>query len=206
MCSKDKVILPSLSNAQGALNAVQVCSTAQNIGRLNIGTTSTQAVAPNVTTATVTAPIASLLSQISIPSLLQSLATQVNNTTMSMQAPASRSVSMQAKPATVKSNEPFVLVMLNNRIKKCCGCDTLFRDSNGFAPQYILGHPERDWYPLDGKWLLGKLQNKYYHIRRSCIIHHCALYVFPEDMTTMKSELTTIPTSVKEVLFREFGV
>ena len=57
-------------------------------------------------------------------------------------------------------------------------------DSNGFAPDYILGYQERDWYPLDVKWLLGKLQNKYYHL---CIIQRCPLYAFQADMITVKS-------------------
>ena len=118
--TNDKVVVSSFDNSHGAVNTVQVYSTAQNIGRLNIGTTNTQAATPNITSATVTAPIASFLSQVSLPllqSLISQVKNQVNNTTMSM----------QAKSATIKSNQPFVLVMLNNRIKKCCGCALLFK-------------------------------------------------------------------------------
>ena len=198
--TSDKVIVSSFGNSPSAMNTVQVCSTAQNIGGLNI-TTSAQAVTPNGTCATVTAPIASLLSQISIPSLLQSLTSQISNQV------TNATMSMQVKPATVKSNQPFVLVMLNNRIKKCSGCTMLFRDSNGFAPDYILCHQERDWYPQDGKWLLGKLQNKYYHLKKSCIIQRCQLYIFPADMIAFKCEgITAIPPSIKEILFCEFDV
>ena len=198
--TSDKVIVSSFGNSPSAMNTVQVCSTAQNIGGLNI-TTSAQAVTPNGTCATVTAPIASLLSQISIPSLLQSLTSQISNQV------TNATMSMQVKPATVKSNQPFVLVMLNNRIKKCSGCTMLFRDSNGLAPDYILCHQERDWYPQDGKWLLGKLQNKYYHLKKSCIIQRCPLYIFPADMIAFKCEgITAIPPSIKEILFCEFDV
>ena len=39
---------------------------------------------------------------------------------------------------------------------------TLFCDGSEQTTAYILGHLERDWYPQDGTWNLGKLQNKYY--------------------------------------------
>ena len=44
--TSDKVIVSSFGNSPSAMNTVQVCSTAQNIGGLNI-TTSAQAVTPN---------------------------------------------------------------------------------------------------------------------------------------------------------------
>ncbi len=82
------------------------------------------------------------------------------------------------KPAVIKSDKPFFIMQLNNRIKKCCGCGQLFRDT-GSDSQYILGHQERDWYPSDNKWNVGSLQNKYYHIKKICILQRCAVYCFP---------------------------
>ena len=134
-------------------------------------------------------------SQISLPSLLQSLT--------SPGGPGASNVA----PATLKSNQPFFLSFLTNRVKKCCGCSTLFRDGSEQTPAYILGHLERDWYPQDGKWNLGKLQNKYYHIRRSCICTRCPLYEFPKDLYTLQVHLVpVIPPSVKQILNKEFGV
>ena len=78
------VSIPSFSNSTGAVNTVQVCSTAQNVGTVNVGAASKQPATLSVTTTAMTAPIASLLSQISIPSLLQSLASQVNRAPVNM--------------------------------------------------------------------------------------------------------------------------
>ena len=45
------------------------------------------------------------------------------------------------KPAVIKSDKPFFLTLLNNRIKKCSGCGHMFRDLDNFCPyEYILGH------------------------------------------------------------------
>ncbi len=102
------------------------------------------------------------------------------------------------KPAVIKSDKPFFIMQLNNKIKKCCWCGQLFRDT-GSDSQYILGHQERDWYPSDNKWNVGSLQNKYYHIRKIYILQRCGVYQFPQDLQNMKIECY-IPTPIK-VLF-----
>ena len=70
---------------------------------------------------------------------------------------------MPPKPATMKSNQPFVLTLLTNRIKKCSGCGLPFCvcKNSGTVPDYILGHIKRDWFPSNGQWQIGKLHNKY---------------------------------------------
>ena len=93
---------------------------------------------------------------------------------------------MQARPTTVKSQQPFFLTILTNRVKKCSVCGLAFRDTeNGTAPDYILGHMERDWYPNNGQWQLGKEQNKYYHLQKSFILQRCPLYRFPADFSNL---------------------
>ena len=165
------------------------------------------------------------ISQVSLPSLLQSLTTPgrvvTSNTSQillpsllqsltSLGSPAASNMSTRVnsmKPATLKSDQPFFLSLLTNRIKKCAGCSTLFHDGSEQTPAYILGHSERDWYPQDDKWNLGKLQNKYYHLKRSCVCSRCPLYEFPKDLYTLQIHLVPmIPPSVKQILNKEFGV
>ena len=149
-------------------------------------------------------PLVSLLSsvvpQLSLPSLLQSLTS----------SGGSASKVMQARPATVKRDQRFFLTILTNRIKKCSGCGLAFRNNteNGTVPDYILGHIERDWYPNNGEWQLGKQQNKYYHLQKSCILQRCPLYCFPADFSNLYLSpiLTTVPLTIKEVFSREFGL
>ena len=192
----------------GAMKTVQFCSTAQNVGTVNISTSSDshdlQQITPSVST-TLTMPLVSLLSSIvphiSLPSLLHSIT----------QGAVSSGISrvMPPKPATMKSDQPFVLTMLTNRIKKCSGCGLLFRvneNSGAEVPDYILGHMERDWFPSNGQWQVGKLHNKYYHLQRSCILHRCTLYQFPQDLSTLISTLTTVPMPLKDMFYREFGL
>ena len=192
----------------GAMQPLQLCSTAQNVGTVNIGAATSQSLIPSFST-TLTTPLASLLSSIvphiTLPSLLQSYALQTcafsNNT-------PSTSHNMQPKPGTVKSNQPFFIPVLNNRIKKCSGCSMLFRECRaGSEPDYILGHMERDWFPQNGQWQLGKLQNKYYHLQKSCILQCCSLYRFPQDLSSLTSKLdVAIPVSDKGIFSREFGL
>ena len=141
-----------------AMQPLQLCSTAQNVGTVNIGAATSQSLIPSFST-TLTTPLASLLSSIvphiTLPSLLQSYTLQ---TCASSNNTPSTSHNMQPKPGTVKSNQPFFITVLNNRIKKCSGCSMLFRECRaGSEPDYILGHMKRDWFPQNGQWQLGKL-------------------------------------------------
>ena len=188
-----------------------------NVGTVNISTSSgsrnLQQLIPSVSTTltmplvdstTLTTPLVSLLSSIvphiSIPSLLHS----------PTQGAVSSGISrvMPPKPATMKSNQPFVLTTLTNRIKKCSGCGLPFCvcENSGTVPDYILGHMERDWFPSNGQWQIGKLHNKYYHLQRSCILQRCMLYQFPQDLSTLTSTLTAVPMPIKDMFYREFGL
>ena len=98
-----------------AIQPLQLCSTAQNVGTVNIGTAMSQALLPSFS-ATLTTPLASLLSSIvphlNLPSVPQSY------TLASVPNKAAPSTSQQ-KPPNVKSNQLFFLTILTNRIKKC---------------------------------------------------------------------------------------
>ena len=197
------------SQSVGSSKSIQICSNAQNVGTVSISTP-TSSICPQqgqhllpTSTSVLTAPLVSLLSsivpQLSLPSLIQSLTTSGGST----------SNGMQARPTTVKSQQPFFLTILTNRVKKCSGCGLAFRDTeNGTAPDYILGHMERDWYPNNGQWQLGKEQNKYYHLQKSCILQRCPLYRFPADFSNLdlNSTITNVPPTVKEALSKEFGL
>lgn len=82
----------------------------------------------------------------------------------------------------------------------------LFRETVG--PDFVLGHMERDWFPQNGQWKIGKLHNKYYHLKKNCILQRCSLYQFPNDFLTLKldSAITSITPSVKNTLSCEFGL
>ena len=184
----------------GAMQPLQFCSTAQNVGTINVSTNTSQPLMPSLS-ATVTTPLVSLLSSvmphITLPSPAQS------------HTPNSLCTS-RPKPATAMSGQPFFITALNNRIKKCSGCNMLFRECSPTSASentYILGHLERDWFPHNGQWQLGKLQNKYYHIKRSCILQRCSLYRFPQDLSSLSSKLDSyIPTAIKDIVLKEFGV
>ena len=194
------------SQSVGSSRNIQICSNAQNVGTVSITPSTsvcTQQLLPT-SSPVLTAPLVSLLSsivpQLSLPSLIQSL------TPSGGSAPKT----MQARPTTVKSEQPFFLTNLTNRVKKCSGCGVDFRSTkSGTVPNYILGHLERDWYPSNGEWLLGKQQNKYYHLlRKKCILQRCPLYRFPADVSNLdlSPTITTVPPTVKETLTMEFGL
>ena len=78
--------------------------------------------------------------------------------------------------------------------------------NNGQVPTFILGHMERDWYPQDGQWNLGKLQNKYYHLSKNCIHSRCGLYKFPNDLATLQLPTEEVPLTVQDTIRKEFGL
>ncbi len=61
------------------------------------------------------------------------------------------------KPAVIKSDKPFFIMLLN---KKCCGCGQLFRDTGSDSHVYTWPSRKRLVYPSDNKWNVGSLQNK----------------------------------------------
>ena len=155
-------------------------------------------VSTTLTTALVSL-LSSIVPHISLPSRLDS----------TVQGGVSRGISsvMPPKPATMKSDQPFFLTMLHSQIKKCSGCGLPFRVNENRRAEviyYILGHMERDWFPSNGQWQIGKL-HKYYHIQRSCILQRCTLYQFPQDLSTLISTVTTLPIPLKDMFYREFG-
>lgn len=136
--------------------------------------------------------------KVSLTSLLRSLT-----------PPTPLRTSYPLKPEAVKSDKPFFLTTLNNRIKKCSGCGLMFQDLANPHPQphgYILGHLEWDWFPGDDyQWKLGSLQNKYYHLKSSCIVQRCPSYQFPENMRNLQIDSNKqIPVSVRALLMQEF--
>ena len=138
-------------DSAGAIQPLQLCSTAQNVGTVNIGTATSQSILPSFS-ATITTPLASLLSSIvphlNLPSVPQSYALP------SASSNATPSTSQQKSP-TVKSNQPFFITTLTNRIKECSGCGALFHEFSGLQSDYILGHIGQDWFPQNGQWQLG---------------------------------------------------
>ena len=70
------------------------------------------------------------------------------------------------------NSNPFVVVNLNNKIKKCAGCPFPFRDEQG--PVYLgvaVKHVEKDVYfdKASGTQRVTKEGNRYYHCQVSCI-------------------------------------
>lgn len=90
---------------------------------------------------------------------------------------------------------PFLVKLLNNRIKKCRGCGREFsRKANGALPDpplnLVISHEERQPYTdANNTPQLGKLQNVYYHPSLTCIRQHnptftgCQLRVEDVDLT-----------------------
>ena len=154
-------------------------------------------------TPTYNASMQSILQSLTSPKPLTSGISQLN---MPSQQSTPGTPTYNGKPANTKSDRPFFLTLLTNRIKKCSGCHALFQDNNGQVPTFILGHMERDWYPQDGQWNLGKLQNKYYHLSKNCIHSRCGLYKFPNDLATLQLPTEEVPPTVQDTIRKEFGL
>ena len=71
------------------------------------------------------------------------------------------------------NNNPFVVVAINNRIKKCAGCPFEFTDPNG--PSFIglvIHHLEKDFYQdKNGYRMVGRETNRYYHCKSGCLVN-----------------------------------
>ena len=87
---------------------------------------------------------------------------------------------LQSSTRLTGQERPFLVKLLNNRIKKCRGCGREFaRKVDGSPPDppldLIIGHEER-WHFTDAQNTprLGKLQNVYYHPCVACVRVHNA--------------------------------
>ena len=71
-----------------------------------------------------------------------------------------------------RNRNPFVIVNINNRIKKCAGCPFQFEDPHG--PPFIgvvIRHAERNYFPdRNGQQQLGREANRYYHCEVMCLL------------------------------------
>ena len=70
------------------------------------------------------------------------------------------------------NSNPFVVVNLDNKIKKCAGCPFPFRDEQG--PVYLgvaVKHVKKDVYfdKASGTQRVTRKGNRYYHCQVSCI-------------------------------------
>lgn len=69
-----------------------------------------------------------------------------------------------------ENSNPFVLLPIYSRKKKCAGCPFEFRDPKG--PPYlglVLQHKEKDIYFRDGIQHISGEQNRYYHCNVNCL-------------------------------------
>ena len=194
------------SQLVGALGSTQFCSTASNVGKCMVNLTTSQSPLVLSNNNNVYAsPLNSLLSSsIATPPQL-TLQSLISSLTLLLTLSISKTGYPQ-KPAMIKSEKPFYIANLNNRIKKCSGCGHFFREVGTVTPNFVLGHLERDWYPAEGcQWKLGSYQNKYYHIKPSCVQQRCSMasYGFPEDIRDIQIG-SDIPTSLKQVLLNDF--
>ena len=187
----------------GVLGNTQFCSTASNVGKCMVNLTTSQPPLVLSSNSNVYAsPLSSLLSsstqpQLTLQSLISSLTPLLGTSSVSR-------TGYPPKPATIKSDKPFYITKLNNRIKKCSGCGHLFREVGTVSPDFVLGHLERDWYPAEGsQWKLGSYQNKYYHIKPGCVQQRCSSYRFPEDIKDIQIG-SNVPILLKQVLLNDF--
>ncbi|KXJ05694.1 hypothetical protein AC249_AIPGENE12550, partial [Exaiptasia diaphana] len=85
---------------------------------------------------------------------------------------------MHPSPATAtgsrqpwQNSNPFIIVSLSNRVKKCAGCPYEFRNPQG--PLFIglvIQHKERDFYTdPNGLRRLSTENNRYYHCHWPCL-------------------------------------
>lgn len=71
------------------------------------------------------------------------------------------------------NSNPFVIVPINNRIKKCAGCPFEFLDASG--PTFtglVVRHCEKDFYiDKTGHRMVGRETNRYYHCENGCLLN-----------------------------------
>lgn len=103
----------------GALGSTQFCSTASNVGKCMVNLTTSQPPLVLSSNSNVYAsPLSSLLSSSTQPQLtLQSLISSLTPLLAISRLSVSRT-GYPPKPATIKSDKPFYITKLNNRIKK----------------------------------------------------------------------------------------
>lgn len=71
------------------------------------------------------------------------------------------------------NSNPFVIVSINNRIKKCAECPFEFLDAS--APTFtglVVCHCEKDSYvDKTGHRMVGRETNRYYHCENGCLLN-----------------------------------
>ena len=93
---------------------------------------------------------------------------------------------------------PYVVKLLNNRIKKCRGCGSLFSrkaDGSVLDPpnDLVIAHEERrPFADANNITRLSRLQNVYYHPNVACIRRHNASFVGPEIQVSAEIDLTDV--------------
>ena len=142
-------------------------------------------------------------SQISLPSLLQSL------TAPGGPGASTLSTSVYSmKPATLKSNQHFFFPCLTNRVKNVVDVVRYFvMVMNKQLLIFQVIQRETGIHKMVRGTLVSFKTSTIYHLRKSCICSRCPLYEFPRDLYTLQVHLITmIPPSVKQILNKEFGV
>ena len=148
-------------------------------------------------------PSSSTQPQLTFQTLISSLASVILpflGTTLSVSR-----TGYSLKPATIKSEKPFYITKLNNRIKKCSGCGQLFRQPSTTAPDFVMGHLERDWYPAEGfKWKLGnRTKTNIITSKRAAFSRDALLIDFLKTLRDVQIG-PSIPIPLKQVLLNDF--
>jgi hypothetical protein len=111
-------------------------------------------------------------------------------------------------PSPINEQLPYVVKLLNNRIKKCRGCGSLFaRKADGSVPDppndLVVAHEERQPFAdANNKTRLSRPQNVYYHPNVACIRRHNASFLGPEIQVSAD---TTLLDLHKKYLSEHFG-
>ena len=103
------------------------------------------------------------------------------------------------------NNNPFVILLLTPRVKKCAGCSFLFRDLMG--PPFIglvIQQKENDLYrDKTGVLEISSEANHYYHCQSTCIMRRHPY--FHARLLQLDAE-TLVNTALASELHRQFGL
>ena len=93
------------------------------------------------------------------------------------------------------NSNPFVIVPINNRIKKCAGCPFEFLDASG--PTFtglVVRHCEKDFYiDKTGHRMVGRETNRYYHCENGCLLNRHP-YFSAADTTRTRTAVEFLST------------
>ena len=102
------------------------------------------------------------------------------------------------------NNNPFFILPLTARVKKCAGCPYPFRDPLG--PPFIdlvIQHKEKDYYPHKfGNLKVSNETNHYYHCQMPCII---ARHPYFQVRSLQLGPETVINSIQANELLQQFG-